>query len=772
MPDNGWPNLASALRQYIQSNELSDEFKIPTLESVGFLCEMLDSESVSEVDINHFLTIIVGSMDKSNSAPLRKAATKALFNTLEFIDANMNKESEQKKIIETICIAAVDPDDLEIRKVAFDCMAKIASLYYEILNKYMQHFFQLTTTAISKDNEQVALSAIEFWSAVCDHEIYLNEEFPELQNQNNNNNGDNKNVSQFYIRNAAKQLVPLIQESCLIKQDENAESGEWNISLAGGACLCLIAECIGDDVLPYCLQYIGKNISDMNNWRSREAAAICFGSILVGPNTESLREFVNQAMKYLVGLLSPKNEKNVMVRVSIAWCIGLLCEFHIQLIEPNIKDVLRSVVAGLEDVPVVAVKNVFALQQLANSFGLRNKNFENNNNNLMNQQNPLSMFFEPLVGKIVACAEREDANLCNLRSDCFEALCSLVEASTAADKPVVDQLLKYCCNKLSTAINSKIENADQKETVYSFITCTCQTILAITQKLGDNINSSDYGGAIVDLLMNVIETKIPLAQSDALVVIGSTCDLMGMAFEPKLKDFVPLLLLGLSNVGSSEICKASALVVGDLCRALEYKIKPYAENFIQLLLLNLSNLDLDRMAKPPTIAAIGDVIEAIGFESERYIPKIMEILIDASKYSPNIIDYEEDEDLIEYVNELREAILACYTSIIQSLTPPPDQNNNNANINKAQLLMPYYEPMLRFIMLITTEAQLPEQIIWTDTKKAALGVMGDLISALGPTVANPIRGAKPFVNLIQEATSSRDSGLCDIGKWVKELLTN
>ena len=57
--------------------------------------------------------------------------------------------------------------DLLLAAAAFECLAKIMSLYYDKMGVYMQQaLYALTIAGMRNEEEKIALQAIEFWSTV------------------------------------------------------------------------------------------------------------------------------------------------------------------------------------------------------------------------------------------------------------------------------------------------------------------------------------------------------------------------------------------------------------------------------------------------------------------------------------------------------------------------------------------------------------------------------------------------------------------------------
>ena len=127
--------------------------------------------------------------------------------------------------------------------------------------------------------------------------------------------------------------------------------------------------------------------------------------------------------------------------------------------------------------------------------------------------------------------------------------------------------------------------------------------------------------------------------------------------------FRPFLSLGLSNADEHQVCAVAVGVVGDICRALEAKVLQYCDEFVHLLLRNLQNPSLNRNVKPVILAHFGDIALAIGGHFEKYLQVTMQMLEQAAKTS---VDMSND-DLVDYLNQLREGIFEAFTGVLQGL---------------------------------------------------------------------------------------------------------
>lgn len=95
---------------------------------------------------------------------------RALHNALGFAHSKFSNEMERDFIMRVVFEETLS-SELEVRLAAFGLLVSIGSTYYEVLAPYIKDIFIITYLAIRKDEEAVALQAIEFWSSICEIEI-------------------------------------------------------------------------------------------------------------------------------------------------------------------------------------------------------------------------------------------------------------------------------------------------------------------------------------------------------------------------------------------------------------------------------------------------------------------------------------------------------------------------------------------------------------------------------------------------------------------------
>jgi len=609
---------------------------------------------------------------------------------------------------------------------------KIASLYYPKIAAWMQNIFNITLEAIRKDEDSVALQAIEYWSTICDVEIDILMEIDECASLKMQPTRQCQN----FIKGAMKFLVPVLEEA-LTKQEEEQEEDAWNVSTAAGTCLGLIANTVLDDVVSVVMPFVQKHITD-SNWRFCEAAVLAFGSILEGPTGYIISELVTQAIPIL---LTHMRSQVMLVKDTAAWTIGRICQLHPQAVTNKLTDLIRVLLESLKDEPRIAAKVCWAIHNLA----------EAQEDAVDKSTAALSGYFQPLVETLLAVTERQDADESYLGSSAYEALCLLIQNSAKDCVKSITILLPVFLARLEKTFSMEIVSNDDKEARSELQGHLCGALQACTQKLEGEVKP--FADRMMFLFLKVFESKSASVHEEALMAVGAIANAVDSDFIRYMPEFHKWLEFALRNWEEHMVCGVAVGVVGDICRALGDKIFPYCDVIVGLLNENLRNPSVNRLVKPPILSCFGDIALAISGKFEKYLPLVMNMLQQASTTTiPDLTDY----DFVDYVNQLREDIFEAYTSIIQGLRTE----------GKAELFLPHVEHVVGFV-----------SHVWTDTTKTegvtrgAVGVLGDLAHALGSN--QKVKGIllhEVVQTIINDCVNSSVPQTRDVAKWAKSVI--
>ncbi|KAK8758874.1 hypothetical protein V5799_003493 [Amblyomma americanum] len=352
-----------------------------------------------------------------------------------------------------------------------------------------------------------------------------------------------------------------------------------------------------------------------------------------------------------------------------------------------------------------------------------------------------------------------DGGQANLRSAAYEALMEFVKNSPRDCYVWVQRttmiILEWLQHVLALVghIQSSFDRA-QNNGLLSLRT-TLQSMLR-RMTLEDAPKISD---AVVAAVLQMFSSSSGRAgggvQEDALMTASALVEVLGDKFVNYMDAFRPFLAIGLKNHAECQVCSAAAGLISDICRALGSQVLPFCDDFMKMLLENLGNNNLHRSVKPQILSVFGDIALAIGPEFKKFLEIVLQTLAQASVAYVDKPDYE----MVEYLNDLREACLEAYTGIVQGLKG--DQIAPNADV---QLLLPHVPHIISFISSIAIDSD------HSDTNIASsAGLIGDLCTAFGVHML-PLVDTEPISELLSQGRHSKTTRTKTLASWAtKEI---
>jgi importin subunit beta-1 len=213
----------------------------------------------------------------------------------------------------------------------------------------------------------------------------------------------------------------------------------------------------------------------------------------------------------------------------------------------------------------------------------------------------------------------------------------------------------------------------------------------------------------------------------------------------------PFLISGLRNFQAYQVCIVAVGTVGDISRNIEAQIQPYCDAIMNALVESLKDSTIHRSVKPPVLSCFGDIAMAIGAAFEPYLEFSVMLLMQAS--STKVPD--DDDDLIEYFNLLRESILEAYVGIVQGLRDG----------NLLHQFHQYVPSILQFLQELSKDPNRDDYVL-----SKAVGLIGDLAQAMGPQIKQQIN--QQFIaKLLNDAMGSGDRSMVDTATWASSVVS-
>lgn len=730
-----WPTLI---------NQLLDTPTAVKLECLGYVCEEIEADDeaplLSEDDVYRILGAIIDGLDPVADNDMKLRSCQALFNSLDLASKNFESADERGAIMAAIG-NSTSCEDARVRVAAYECVARVADLYYEHLEEYMEALYETTTNAVQTDEEPVVVAAIEFWSTLSQRE-------QQLRDEDEANAGDPEYTTQLrgYILHALDTLVPMAT-SAMLKQDELADKHEsWNIAMAGGTLLSLVAGCVRDEIVAPVNEFVAAHL-ESEDWHSREAAIFAFGVIMEGPSTESISDGVAGALPVLLGKLTPGDsfDPHPMVRESTAWTLGTIFmeQFEAVPAADYFEGIVNTLTNALDDEPRVVEHVTFALHNLSvvvAQFG-------------DDTTNPMSPYFADVMNKLLATSEREDWHEKNMRAMCYEAINELITSSAPDCNETLVTLLEPVVGRLQQSLDHPMATADDREEQFGLQEHLCSMIQTMAARLEGVI--IPFARPIMDQLLRVFSAKTATAHQEAFMAVGAIAVQLDEAFGEFCDEFWPHLQNGLHAIDEYAVCANAAICIGDVARALGPRMEAYSDAAVGLMLADLENVDLHRSVKPHLLSAFGDIAVALGPRFDNHLDVVMSVLAQAA----GTIVPEDNEDLVEYLGELHMSVVEAFVGILQGFNDEHDKS-------KLPRLEPYVGDICGFLETVAMTRHCVEDITMC---KAVVGLVGDLSVIMGHMIRPFLNQEMEWLrNLVSECEAFDDEDAKELAQWCRE----
>jgi len=722
LPNQQWPDLIDTLVK-LAAQPVSPVHKQAVLECLGYVCQEIEP-TVLTLQSNSILTAVCDGIQDPNTEVTIEAC-KAMLNALDFVKSNFEKEAERGYIMSVLSKSAVHSND-RVKTISMECFVSVASLYYDKLAAYMQHIFQITLETIKSGPKEASLQAIEFWSTICEQETNFKLDAEE---------GDYEDThSKHYVRGSLAFLVPLLMQGLPRREDDDDE--DWNVSTASATCLALITTTVDSEIVPFVLPYVEQNIASQS-WQLREAATLAFGAILEAPRNTLQAPIIAALPLLLTHMKDPQEE----VKDTTAWTIARVCQLHGNIVATGLDLVMTTLISSLPDPSSKVASHVcYAIHNLMDIYTPDSNK----------STSPISQYYMLALQHLISATERPDGDEDNLRVSAYETIAVLIASGAMDTLPTMKAAIPHFIGKFEQTLTTKAGG----DTRIELQTLLCGVLQAVIRRFSaaelfstDPTHGFIYADKFMELFLRVPSShEAPTAaHEDALLSIAALTTSLEMQFIKYVPHTMPFVTQGLRCIQDKALCEVAVGLVGDVCRAVTTGILPFTEEIITVLLQNLQNSDIDRNVKPPIICTLGDIALAIGKEYERFLPVVLNMLNQAGQVRVDPNNY----DLVDYQNQLREALCEAYTGIIIGMREGGTDFRS---------LMPYAPHIFDWIGFVWSDGTRTDSL-----NKGIIGIIGDSLNGFGNMI--PKEYAAKLKPIIVECLKYDDEDIQNTAKW-------
>ena len=703
LPYRQWPEVLPIL--IANGTNVNPVFKEAALMTLGYICEIIPNSALQKEEADSVLTVIVAGLNpEEKNLQVIKTSLSALKNSLKFIKCNIEAEEERKVILNVLYGLCTHPSS-EIRREGLGVICDIGYFYYGFIESDLMNLGSLTYNVINNDEVSVALVGVEFWNIIGDIEVSLL---------------DSKSPSRGYISTAASTLVPILLQKVHIFDDDSDDS-DWNLYKSCGISILNIALIIKDPIVDLVTLYISKNLNSPN-WKLRRSAVLVFGSILEGPSVNSLTHLIVSSASVLIALL---RDENFLIRQVTAWCISRIFGFYTDIFQVSAcKDLIQALKSGLSDLPSVVTYICEAILKVTDY-----KEFST-----LVRKDDIDSMFNSLASICIGTGPHD------YKVSSFAALTSVIEKAPKECLPMISSHIEFFIDMIQKS------SKDMQVMLFGLLhyIFARASIASISEEIADKF---------MTIVIQIFNSQRNIVQ-EAIEAAGLLADVMQYKFERYVQSLVPVLIWGIDDTSASSVCRACVMCVGDLSRGLSLKFTPYIMHFIPKFLNILASTSVDLSIKIDCIGSLADMVCVPGVYL-KYMGGCLEYIDGAAGSCLKPVSEDENPDLFDAVNSLREAVLGFYISLVDGLKES----------GAIGVLIGHVEKLIDFCLLVTQEGlKCPDGV-----HLCAIGLLGDIAAGFGDSAKYAI-GTPEIKKYIEKYMGNANPSLREAAKYSHEQI--
>lgn len=728
LPTDSWKDLLPTLIGHVTSAQSSPALRCHTLESLGLICEQLDP-SILCTHSDALLTAIISGLRQTVDMASRVAAAQSLLVALPFVNANLQRPNELTAIMQSVCEATVpglsepgNDDAVVLASTCLECLSNLAIMCHEQMREYLQGGVdQLLLTAMTSPQPSIALQAIEWWSSLAEFETYsLPADYADR-------------LLPPFLPSLLPVLLPLMVRSEEQLEDMGAEEDEWNVPMAAGTAIGLIAEAVGDALVhqPIIEQFLAQ--LEHGNACGREAALMLLGSLLDGPSTEAVGPLLAVHFGRCLNALADPAQP-VGVQDTAAWVVGRVCDFFHAVLDAQqanrIVECLLGTLGLARERPGVATNCCWSLMTLLMHLGSSDPED-------VVPSHYLSAKLPECLQTLINCGGMAGEN--RLRSAAFEAIAGILSTLPQDQLSLLPPIVEWAIGEWHTGSVPLMHLTTVLQAAYRRMA----RVPDHERILGMLLNKlQERPGEMEDLII-LLDTMIPLLEQSVLML--------------HVRQILSPLFYAIGQYSEATLVQVSLGALGDLARSLGENndaLTSHSQSLMEVIFGALRSNDLSRMVKVHCFTCLADCIMALGQQHfAPFLPATLDILMQASSIlCPSDLD---DDDFggeeWEWWLDLRQALLECATALEQSM---PLQN---AQVTVLWSMLDQTGQLL----LMQKPGALNESML-----RVMVGLLGDLAQAY----RSQIRQAPSWVSAMFALRGDLSPSTLSLLQWAQSLL--
>lgn len=646
-----WPMLIPTLAQVLDSSDLQQVDG--ALGTIYILCEdsggRLDSEEAGRP-----LNVLVPKLINFFSSPHQNFRRFAIASLNHFItDMPLALVVNMQAFLSGIFVLSNDTSP-EVRRKVCQALVTLLEVRQDYLMPHIENVVRYMLHSTNDTDENVALEACEFWSALAELPVcksvlapFLPQLLPILLRCMQYSETDRAILSgseeDSMTPDQPEDIRPRFHNSKVIGDDDDdddddggdEDATEWNLRKCAAAGLDILSSVFLDEILPILLPFVQEKLGDTKAWWERESSILAIGAIAEGC-LNGLVPNLPVIVPYFITLL---NDQKPLLRSITCWTLSryakwivsqpsdqylqpIMANLLTRILDPNkkVQEAACSAFATLEEeaqyelVPFLTpilqtlvsafstyqAKNLLilydAIATLADSVGSE-----------LNKPELVGILLPPLIARWNALTD-SDRNLFPL----LECLTSIATALEVGFQPYAQPVFERCVKLIEITVVqlAAFRNAppEQQENMEApdkeFIVCALDLISGLAEGLGTGIESLVKGSNLLPLLGECMKDRGADVRQSSFALIGDLAKHCIAHLKPFLPEIIPMLC-GSLYPDYISVCNNASWALGEIAVKVGPEIQPFIAPAVKQLIIIMTKPNLNRNLLENTAITLG-----------------------------------------------------------------------------------------------------------------------------------------------------------------------
>jgi importin subunit beta-1 len=745
-----WPDLLPSLTDNAFNPDIN--MKLSAIEALGYVCEELTAKSIDAENMNKIMNALIMNLtNEQNSVEVVLQVLKALYYSIRLAEKNFSNEKERSIIMKAIFQIGgkyeTDEDVIEKIAMLFIEMLSISS-YYDYIEDFFVQIIKFSFNIAQKykeSNEKLALLGLEIICCIGDEEVSRkNNEYINIRKINEVFKIEKQNKG--YISKISTELQQLIVSNVSVPEDDD---DDWNISKACLNILNLMAQTVDSQVISKLYEEIANQIkNNKNNINERAKCWLLLGSSITPNNKLESSKFVSNCLNLIFSDLQQNDD------LRLKNCASFLI-YKITKIFPRIFDssklgsaleILSSEIKICKDVTIMG-NLCQSLQNIIKAYG----DLDTNKSSCV-----LSPFFEKLLNNIFIDAKNDIKAITIGNSTIKTSLSRLMTIGTLIDysshdkQNQISEVIKHFLIQIESTqdeIDALIRDGANKETIFQIQ----EIYYTLLQKLFNKYKSKidlDFAQKIWQLTEALFKYRQTVFD-EANIALGALARNMGESFKSIFILYYPYIEFSIKSYSNNSLSKSGLLSLLQCITNTRDTIGK-TESMINILLEVCTSNEVARGNKTISINILGELVLITEDSFKPYLEKVMKLLFSAAQMGVNIPP-DADEDIVEFVKELRYELIQTFTCF--ELAFGEKESNK-------PYLTPFIQDMVNFIKSCVNDTNIQT----LEILKSISNLLIDLFGMYGEQFKSLCdqNFMSAFINLIQAYNKKKDKSDIDI----------